>query len=72
MGSTRGELLSATVEATSIAAAGLRASSLTLSSDGVDFVVPEPFSAALPKVVQLASETPSHATKPCAWLAAPT
>ena len=46
----RGELLSARVEATAIAAAGLRASSLTLSSDGVDFVVPNAFASTPPNL----------------------
>ena len=46
----RGELLSARVEATAIASAGLRASSLTLSSDGVDFVVPKPFETTPPNL----------------------
>ena len=46
-----GTLLSARVEAKAIAVAGLRASSLTLSSeDNVQFVVPDPFTATPPNL----------------------
>ena len=46
----RGELSSARVEATSVAAAGVRASELSLSSDAIDFVVPDPLSSTPPNL----------------------
>lgn len=45
-----GELDSARVEARSIAGLGVRASSLSLSSDDVEFVVPAPFSTTPPNL----------------------